>query len=66
MSNVLGTWSKALLMSILSRSVRCAGFGAFRASSMCCLSVVRSVFVECLALKLCCVGETRMSGYDAV
>ena len=29
---------------------------------MCCVSVVRSVVVECLALKPCCVGERGMSG----
>ena len=56
MSSVLGTVSKAILMSIVARSVQCAGFGAFRPSCMCCVSVVRSVVVECLALKPCCVG----------
>ena len=62
MNSVLGTVSKALLMSFVARSVRCTGFGAFRTSCMCCVSVVRSVVVECLALKPCWVGERRMSG----
>ena len=53
MSIVLGTVSKALLMSIVASSVRCAGLGAFSPSCMCCVSVVRSVVVECLALKPC-------------
>jgi len=56
MSSVLDTVSKALLVSIVARSVRCAGFGAFRPSCMCC------VVVECLARKPCCVGERGMSG----
>ena len=44
---VSGTVSKALLMSIVARSVRCAGFGVLRPSRMVCDSVVRSVVVEC-------------------
>ena len=60
-SSVLGTVSKTLLMSITARSVRCAGFGAFRLSCMCCVSVVRSVVVKCLAVKPCWVGERGMS-----
>ena len=52
-SSVLGTVSKALLMSTVARSVRNAGFGAFRPSCMCSVTVVRSVAVECLALKPC-------------
>ena len=48
MNSVLGPVSKALLMSIVARSVRCVGFGAFKPSCMC---VVRSAVVECLALK---------------
>ena len=62
MSSVLGTVSNALLMSIVARSVWCAGFSAFRALCMCCVSVVRNNVVECLALKPCCVGERGMSG----
>ena len=57
-SSVLGTVSKTILMSIVTRVVRCPGFGAFRPSCMCCVSVV----VECLARKPCCVGERGMSG----
>ena len=53
MSSVLGTVSKALLMSIAARSIRCAGFGAFRPSYMYCVSVVRSFVVEYLVLKPC-------------
>ena len=53
MSSLIGTLPKALLMSIVARIVRFAGFGAFRPSCMCCVSVVRSIVVECLAVKLC-------------
>ena len=42
MSSVLGFVSKALLMFILARSVRCAGLSASRPSCMCCVSVVRN------------------------
>ena len=62
MSSVLGTVSKALLMSIVAKSVRCTGFGAFRPSCMCCVCVVRSVVVECLPLKPCGVCERGMLG----
>lgn len=62
MSNVRGTVSKALLMSIVAKSVLCAGLGMFRPSCMCCVSVVRSVVVECKALKPCCVGDSGMCG----
>ena len=55
MSSVRGTVSKDLLMSFLARSVPCAGFGIFRLSCMYCVSVLRSVVVECRALKPCCV-----------
>ena len=51
MSGVSGTVSKALLMSIVAKRVRCAGLGVFRPSSMVCESVVRSVVVECRARK---------------
>ena len=57
LSSFLGTVAKALLMSIVTRSVRCARFGAFRPSCMRCVSVVRSVVVEFLALKPCWVDE---------
>ena len=60
MSSVRGTVSKALLMSIVANNVRSAGFGVFRPSCMCWVSVVSSVVVECLALKPCCVGERGM------
>ena len=50
MSNVRGTVSNALLMSIVARSVLCAGLGIFRPSCMYCVSVVTSVVVECKAL----------------
>ena len=57
MISVLGTESKPLLMLIVARTVRCAGFGAFRRSSLCFVCVVRSVDLECLALKPCWLGE---------
>ena len=49
-------------MSIVARSVLCAGLGIFRPSCMYCVSVVRSVVVECKALKPCCVGDSGMCG----
>jgi len=58
-SSVRGTVSKALLMSIVAKSVRSAGFGVFRPSCMCCVSMVRSVVGKCLALKRC-EGERGM------
>ena len=51
--SVLSTVSKALLMSIVPRSARCADFGALRTLCMCCVSVVRSADVESFALKPC-------------
>ena len=60
MSGVRGTMSKALIMSIVARSVLCAGLGTFKPSRMYCVGVVRSVVVECRAVKLCCVGDRRM------
>ena len=62
MSNVRGTVSKALLMSIVARSVRCAGFGELRPSCIVCVRVVRRVVVECRARNPCCVGERGMCG----
>ena len=53
---------ECLIMSIVARSVRCAGFGAFRPSCMCCVSVVRKAAVECFGLKLHWVGGSSMSG----
>ena len=55
-----GTVSKALLMSIVARSVLYAGLGTFRPSCMYCVIVVRSVVVECRALKPSCVGDRGM------
>ena len=62
MSGVRGAVSKALLMSTVARSVLCAGLGMFRPSCMYFVSVVRSVVVECRALKPCCVRDRRMCG----
>ena len=66
MSNVRGTVSKALLMYIVAKSVLCAGFGIFRPSCMYCVSVARSVVVECRALKPCCVGNRERSGVSVL
>ena len=52
-SSVLGTVSKTLLISVVARGVRCPGFGTFRPSCRCFLSVEKSVVVECLARKPC-------------
>ena len=49
-------------MSIVARSVLCAGFGLFRTSCMYCVSVGRSVVVSCRALKSCCIGDRGMYG----
>ena len=40
-------------MSSVPGTVSKAGFGAFRPLCMCYVSVVRSVVVECMALKPC-------------
>ena len=55
-----GMASTALLMSIVARSVLYAGLGTFRPSCMYCVIVVRSVVVECRALKPSCVGDRGM------
>ena len=57
MSRCLGTASKALLMSIVARSVLLAGLLAFRPSSVVCVRWVSSVDVEWRDLKPCCVLE---------
>ena len=49
-------------MSIVAKSVLCAGLGVFRPSCMSCVSVVRSVVVECWARNPCCVCESGMCG----
>jgi len=61
-SRVRGTVSKALLVSIAARSVRCAGFGVSRPSCMCCDNVVSSVVVEWCARKPCCEADTGICG----
>ena len=45
-SGVSGTVSKALLMSMAAKRVRCAGLGVLKPSSMVWVSVVSSVVVE--------------------
>ena len=62
MSSVRGTVSKALRMSNVARSVLCAGLGMFRHSCMYCGRIIRSVVVECRALKPCCVGDRGICG----
>ena len=59
-SRCRGTVSKALLMSIAAMSVRGAGLGALRPSSVVCVMLVSRVEVECLGLKPCCEGERGM------
>ena len=66
MSRVRGTVSKALLMTIVTNRVRCAGLGVFKPSCMCWVSVVRSFVVEWWALKSCCVRERGMCGVTFV
>ena len=48
-SSVRGTVSKALVMSIVARIVRCSGFGELRPSYIVSVRVVRRVVVECSA-----------------
>lgn len=62
MSKVRGIVSKALLMSIVAKSVRCAGFGVLRPSCIFCVMEVRSVVVECCGRKPCCEVERGMCG----
>ena len=62
MSSVRGTISKALLISVVGRSVLYAGLGKFRPLCVYCVSVGRSVVVECRALNPCCVGVRGMCG----
>ena len=63
-SSVQGTVLKAVLMSIVARSIRFASSGGFSPSYMCCVSVVISVVVECLAVKPCWVGKRDNIGGD--
>ena len=60
MSRCLGTVSKALLMSIVARSVLLAALLAFRPSSVVCVRWVSSVDVEWRDLKPRCVLERGM------
>ena len=62
LSDVRGTVSKALLISIVAINVLCASLGILRPSCMCCVSIVRSVVVECRALNPCCVGDRGICG----
>ena len=62
MSSVRGIVSKALLISIVASIVLYAGLGTLRPSCMYCVSVLRSVVVECRALKPRCVSHTGMCG----
>ena len=57
MSSVCGTVPKALLMSIVARSVLYAGLETFRPSCVHCFSIDKSVVVECRAMKPYCVGD---------
>ena len=51
-----GMASKALLMSIVVKSVICAGIFELMPSKICCVRLVSKVFVECNGQTLCCVG----------
>ena len=62
MSRRRGTVLKALLMSIVASIVRCGGLGRFWPSSVVCVRCVRSVLVECLGRKPCCVWDRGMCG----
>ena len=60
--SVRGTVSKALLMSTVARSVRCAGLGVLRPSSVVCVMFVSRDVVECWGLKPCWEGDRGMCG----
>ena len=54
--------SKALLMSIVAKSVLCAGLFELMPSNTCCVRLVSKVFVECNGRNPCCVGARGTSG----
>ena len=55
--------SNALLMSIVAKSVLCAGLFELMPSKTCCVRLVSKVFVECIGINPCCVGARGMSGW---
>ena len=57
-----GMAQKALLMSIVVKSVLCAGLFEFMPSKTCCVRLVSKVFVECNGLNPCCVCARGTSG----
>ena len=66
LGSMRGIVSKALLLSIVTRSVVYDGLGMYKPSCSYCVSIVRSVVVECRALKPCCVGDRGMCGVVAL
>ena len=56
-----GNGIKALLMSTVVKSVRCAGLFELMPSKT-CVRLVSKVFVECNGRNLCCVGARGTSG----
>ena len=62
MSGVRRMVSKALLMSIMAKSILCAGFEIFSPSCMYYVNVARSVVIESRALKPCFVGDKGVCG----
>ena len=57
-----GMASKALLMSIVVRSVRCGGIAELKPSVVRCVRFVSKVLVECNARKPCCDWSRGMWG----
>ena len=56
-----GMASKALLMSIVVKSILCAGLFELMPSKTCCVMLVSKVFVECDGRNQCCVGASGTS-----
>ena len=55
--------SNALLMSIVVKSVLCAGLFELMPSKICCVKLVSKVFVESSGRNPCCVGARGTSGW---
>ena len=57
-----GMASKALLITIVVKSVLCAGLFELMTSKTCCMRLVSKVFVECSFLNPCCVDARGHQG----
>ena len=50
-------------MSIVDKSILCAGLFELMPSKTCCVRLVSKVFVECNGRNPCCVGARGTSGW---